>query len=157
MAATDGFEFNTSNLENRLVENNLEKDKSLAVRNVIQQSIYDERIANNGLKTTVFLHVVIIVFLQVLIWGKISILDLDKLERKFFLFNLIDFEYRKIDTQQKFDYSCVDAKDEACNFTCKDKDNFLTLLNKDECNEFGTLKLLGAFVIIYLYSLLCLL
>jgi hypothetical protein len=148
MAESNEF---TSNLENRLVEKNLEKDKSQAVRNVIQQSIYEERMANNGLKISVLFHMIVIISLQSIIWFKINLIELNINDYKSFKLNLINFNYIEGTNSNTIDYNCVIQENH--NFSIKkdcDINNSLnSLLDNSRCQELNNIFYFSVEVPIY--------
>lgn len=54
---------NSTLFEEKLVSQNtrLEKDKDQGLKNVVQLSIYEEKLANNGLYASIFLHLFLII------------------------------------------------------------------------------------------------
>lgn len=58
----DTTEAINSTFEDRLIHQNtrMEKEKDQGIRNVVQQSIYEEKLANNGLYASVLIHFFII-------------------------------------------------------------------------------------------------
>jgi hypothetical protein len=144
------IEFNTSNLENRLVDKNLEKEKSLAVKNALKQSMIEERLANNALKISVALYILIVIILQSILWAKVNIQELVISEDKKFFFNFVDMEFINSTSDISISYNCIFPNENGChvNLECDIPNEIVGLLKKDQCGEFQYMNFFGVAVII---------
>ena len=66
-----------STLEEKfMAHSRLEKDKDQGYRNVVQQSIYEEKLANNGLYASIFMHFFVILSTLVIIMFKTNLISI---------------------------------------------------------------------------------
>ena len=153
----DTTDMNYSSLENRLVEKNLQKDNSLAIKNAIQQSINEERIANNGLFLNLMIHLAIFVVSSIIIWGRLNLVINNQshiINSNRLRFNLIDFSfYNNTDRSSiEFKYNCISKvnmnETYACYIdkTCMGLSEILLLFRENICDEIDYLKDFGIVV-----------
>jgi len=154
----DTTEMNFSSLENRLVEKNLEKDKSLAIKNVIQQSINEERIANNGLLINLVLHLAIVLLTSIIIWGKLNLVityENGGVQKNRLRLNVIDFSFFNVTDSSisEFDYDCISKVNindtyGVCHVdnSCNGLKEIMILFRDNICDDFIFLKYFGIIV-----------
>jgi hypothetical protein len=155
-----------STLEEKfMVHSRLEKDKDQAYRNVVQQSIYEEKIANNGLYASIFMHFLIVFSTVIIILFKTNLISvyrdnnteaetinfslfqfgLQHLRNKSMSYSLFCIEDNKeiIDDQNKTISVCLVK--ESC--TAKGLNTTLIMdLFEFDCNVFLEFKFLGIIV-----------
>jgi hypothetical protein len=86
----------------------VEKDKSAARRGVVMQTLLDEKIANNGLYTNLFLHLVIIIFTVCYISCGMVFLEVKNNDEKDYLHgSLISFTVNYHEQKNTYRYECL--------------------------------------------------
>lgn len=100
-----------STFEDRLIHQNtrLEKDKDQVYKNVVIQSIYEEKLANNGLYASIFMHCFIILSTLLIIALKMGLVsaytDNDK-DDDILYFSLFNFDQLQGKHKMSYSYFC---------------------------------------------------
>lgn len=149
---------------------NLEKDKSAAIKNVVQQSRHEEQLANNGLYANIFIHGVIILSTLIMIFLKVKLIILyrnnSSLQEPRITFSLFDFNINMIENKTSYSNFCIVDSDntesgdqigmDGYNETCAVKRecvdlnlNITSVTNYFDikCSHFKEMKIMGIIVI----------
>ncbi len=165
MDASEGI--NSTNEERFL--SRMEKDKDQAYRNVVQQSIYEEKLANNGLFASVFIHIFIILSTISIILFKTNLITVgqdDGNSSEAINFSLFHFNTQHFKNKSNsYSLLCIEATtkqiDPVTNDTysqCILKDScvqkglnttYIREVLEFDCDIFVDFKILG-FIVIYL-------
>jgi hypothetical protein len=106
-----------STLEEKfMAHSRLEKDKDQGYRNVVQQSIYEEKLANNGLYASIFMHFFVILSTLVIILFKTNLISIyhdNDTEAETINFSLFQFSLQHLrNKSQSYSYFCIESTKE---------------------------------------------
>jgi hypothetical protein len=146
------------------INTRLEKDRDQVIKNVVQQSIYEEKMANNGLYASVFLHIFLILATVVIIvfdMELVSVYHNNNPDYGSLNFSVFHFNVKINKDKSSFSYFCfeMDGYDEIsqtnmCTIrdSCKqrglDKTLSFTLFELN-CDLFLQIRTIGVIVIIF--------
>jgi len=159
---------NTSDFDERLVHQNtrLEKERDQGIKNVVQQSIYEEKLGNNGLYASIFMHSFIIVVILFIISLKMNLIVTNKdnnPDMESLKFSFLEFETRNSNldkrNKQTYSYFCFNKNltqvgngtVEICSidYSCEEKGLNYTIIKNYfmlECEQFVEFRNLGIIV-----------
>ncbi len=99
-----------------LAHSRLEKDKDQGYKNVVQQSIYEEKLANNGLYASIFIHVFVVLSTLLIILFKFNLVSIYKEnnpDAETINFSLFQFNLKNVENQSNsYSYFCIEDKKE---------------------------------------------
>ena len=100
-----------STLEDRLVHQNTRLEKDQGLRNVVQQSIYEEKLANNGLYASIFLHFFLIISTVSIVLFKMSLISVyreNNPDQESMMFSLFNFNVNLFRNRTSYSYFCYE-------------------------------------------------
>ena len=96
------------------INTRLEKDRDQVIKNVVQQSIYEEKMANNGLYASVFLHIFLILATVVIIVFEmelVSVYSSNNPDYGSINFSVFHFNVKFDNDKTSYSYKCFEMKD----------------------------------------------
>jgi hypothetical protein len=146
------------------INTRLEKDRDQVIKNVVQQSIYEEKMANNGLYASVFLHIFLILATVVIIvfdMELVSVYHSNNPDYGSMNFSVFHFNAKLNKDKSSYSYFCFEMGDydkELQTTSCTIRDNCRQRgLNETlsfaffelDCDHFIQIRTIGLIVIIF--------
>jgi hypothetical protein len=158
---------NSDTLDDRMLhqETRIEKEGKYAVKNVVAQSIYEEKLANNGLYANIFMHSCVVLLAVIILVLKVRLIILyhnDDREKEKLSLGLFGLTVNLLQNKTSFSYFCIDDYEEISvpntNITyerctadskCVDAGLNITMVNdffKIDCSQLVQLRTIGIVV-----------